>query len=35
MNIVEALADVDLFGQLHAFRHLASWHRWIVFLKAV
>jgi hypothetical protein len=35
VNIVDALRDRNLFGQLPAFQGLTSWSRWLVFLKAV
>jgi hypothetical protein len=35
LTIVEALGDPQLLGGLAAFRDLSTWHRWIVFLKAV
>ncbi len=34
-NIVDALRDPHGFGGLACFRDLASWGRWLVFLKAV
>ena len=35
LTIVEALGDPHLLGGLAAFRDLASWARWLVFLKAL
>src|SRR5688572_18479922 len=34
VNIVDALADPNVFGGLPQFANLTSWARWIVFLKA-
>jgi hypothetical protein len=34
-NIVDALQDPRLFGELPVFRALTSWARWLVFLKAI
>ncbi len=34
MNIIQALEDPDLLGRLPVFRKLATWDRWLVFLKA-
>jgi hypothetical protein len=34
LTIIEALRDPLLFGALPAFRDLATWSRWLVFLKA-
>jgi hypothetical protein len=35
MTIIEALRDRRIFGALRAFRDLASWRTWLVFLRAV
>lgn len=35
MNIIEALRDPLLFGGMPGFKDLASWGRWIVFLKCL
>jgi hypothetical protein len=35
VKIVDALADKRLFGALPAFKDLATWRSWLVFLKAV
>ena len=35
MTITDALHDPQLFGRLPIFRDLATWARWLVFLKAL
>jgi hypothetical protein len=35
MTILDALADRNLLGALPAFHDLATWHTWLVFLRAI
>jgi hypothetical protein len=35
VNIIEALADPQLFGGLPEFRDLSTWRPWLAFLRAV